>query len=542
MSVHRPSPVVPDLRIRTAITLAGFFIGALTHGCNPECLTGTRPVGGKCVAIGADGGTAGNGMAMSSVEGSNAGSTIPAAGSTGNVQTSGAAAASAGMTAGSGVPSVSSTSKPATPGVGSAGMTASTPAASANGTSGASAPNASTAPQAAQTAGSPSTPPSTCNPFAEQCDGMDNDCDGKVDEEVDPRPCGGPTAGIGTCKKGTQSCSNGQWGECLGETMPTEELCDDKMEDEDCDGVVDNGCSCTTGNMRACMNPPSCKPGMQTCTNGVWDSECKGEVRGSTEICDGMDNDCNGTKDDGGDALCGGGKRCAGAAGCVQCVADSDCSSMTTDCKDAVCNASHQCTTQAKTDHTSCSTATGNGVCRSGACSAGCIDDTDCKGTKGFCNATTRACVECDGRPGQCSTGYTCSSAGTCVSACGNHQLDKPDEECDLSVPGTTDLMCDSSCHSRNTYTPCSSPAANSAECGGNTCTATTSGSPICLPLCSGNASWSACTFPNQQTGVCQSGASNTVVCVLSCPNSVCPAGTTCRHISNNGTAYSMCL
>jgi MYXO-CTERM domain-containing protein len=79
---------------------------------------------------------------------------------------------------------------------------------------------------------------------AEQCDGMDNDCDGQVDEGV-TRACS--TA----CGSGTEKCQAGGWVGCDAE-QPKPETCDG--DDNDCDGDVDeadNLCAsdevCTAG-------------------------------------------------------------------------------------------------------------------------------------------------------------------------------------------------------------------------------------------------------------------------------------------------------
>jgi subtilase family serine protease len=138
-------------------------------------------------------------------------------------------------------------------------------------------------------------------PTSEGCDNKDNDCDGQVDEDVKRDCYSGPsgTDGKGICKKGTQICKSGAWQTCVGEVKPaSKETCDGK--DDDCDGTVDEGCNCKNGETRPCGSDTGvCQKGKQTCSGGNWGS-CAGEVKGSTEICDGKDNDCDGSVDEGG--------------------------------------------------------------------------------------------------------------------------------------------------------------------------------------------------------------------------------------------------
>ena len=80
--------------------------------------------------------------------------------------------------------------------------------------------------------------------------------------------------------------------------------------DDDCDGTVDEGCSCTAGQTQPCFLGPknyrnvgTCQDGVQTCkvsmraTTGVW-GECVGGISPSLDKCDNADNNCNGCKDD----------------------------------------------------------------------------------------------------------------------------------------------------------------------------------------------------------------------------------------------------
>jgi len=51
----------------------------------------------------------------------------------------------------------------------------------------------------------------------------------------------GGTAGVGECKTGTQTCTNGQWGACINQVLPAAEVCGDCL-DNNCDGRKDEGC------------------------------------------------------------------------------------------------------------------------------------------------------------------------------------------------------------------------------------------------------------------------------------------------------------
>ena len=133
-----------------------------------------------------------------------------------------------------------------------------------------------------------------CTPRPETCNNMDDDCDRVVDNNlIDAgQPCG---TSLGECTSGITVCTNGSIS-CQGGTQPATETCNNR--DDDCDGTIDGILQTCYGGPAGTMGVGICQGGTQQCTNGNF-GVCNGEVRPrTTDDCNGLDDDCNGRVDD----------------------------------------------------------------------------------------------------------------------------------------------------------------------------------------------------------------------------------------------------
>src|SRR5258706_7930743 len=104
----------------------------------------------------------------------------------------------------------------------------------------------------------------------EVCNGVDDDCDAAVDENL-----GSTTCGTGACSRTVNNCVGGVPQTCTPGT-PTAEICNGI--DDDCDGSVDDSLGSTSCGTGACSRTVNnCVGGVpQTCTPGTPTAEiCK---------------------------------------------------------------------------------------------------------------------------------------------------------------------------------------------------------------------------------------------------------------------------
>ncbi|MCB9644746.1 MAG: hypothetical protein H6728_16870, partial [Myxococcales bacterium] len=302
------------------------------------------------------------------------------------------------------------------------------------------------------------------NKLDDNCDGMTDTADTAACEcdPNDTRACyTGPsgTDGVGECKAGVETCgADGKWGTCQGDVLPSQEVCDGK--DNNCDGKVDeedpsaphcpagqrcdggkctcDATSCTTGccdAMGACATPSNAQCG----TGGAACSAC---AQGTT--CDAGKCVCNATScpngccDSQGQCQAGNSNASCGKNGvaCAACPSGQACDPQSqvcgcgpNTCATGCCNANGQCTTSVVSACgvggnacLACDTKFAN-VCDNGACKCGsgaaCVAGQACVNNQCVCNATSCPNGCCDGN--KCVSPRTvalCGAAGAACKAC----------------------------------------------------------------------------------------------------------------------------
>jgi DNA-binding beta-propeller fold protein YncE len=143
-------------------------------------------------------------------------------------------------------------------------------------------------------------------PGPDVCDGQDNDCDGQFDEGFVAGPCTNDNE-HGSCP-GTSQCTGGSGEICVG-PQPSEDVCDGL--DNDCNGTTDDGFPDTDGDGQAdCVDADDDGDGVVDVAD--CDPLDPNVAPGKSEVCNGKDDDCDGSIDE------------AGAEGCALYYVDAD--------------------------------------------------------------------------------------------------------------------------------------------------------------------------------------------------------------------------
>jgi hypothetical protein len=276
------------------------------------------------------------------------------------------------------------------------------------------------------------------NPLAETCNGMDDDCNGSVDDGLPDLSCG-----VGQCRRTAAACVGGLPGTCTP-GMPTAEVCNGA--DDDCNGFIDDGLMPLTCGIGACFrSTPACVAGdAGVCTAGM----------PGAETCNGLDDDCNGTPDDGlGNLSCGVGACARTVAACTggsagTCVAGNPvaetCNLVDDDCNGVVDNLPNLTCGVGQCARTAAACVAG----MAGTCTPGAPVAETCNNLDDDCNnvvdGITRACYS--GAPatrgvGTCRDGTQTCTAGAWGAACPGEVLptaenctNSLDDDCDGTV------------------------------------------------------------------------------------------------------------
>jgi hypothetical protein len=314
---------------------------------------------------------------------------------------------------------------------------------------------------------------------AESCDGTDEDCDGRVDEDfMVGRAC------AGRCGDGRLECAAARDLVCSTDPggsafLVADELCN--AEDDDCDGRVDEAFPLGT----PCEGVGACGPGVGACGpngEGVCSTEPGGPEDASTpELCNGQDDDCDGSADENFDV----GVACDGIGACgagrTECAADgrlvcsTDPGGSMAGARAEACNAADDdCDGQVDEGLGLGTPCPAVGACAAGVLECAADGSAVCSTGPGGSRdqSTPEACdgadEDCDGRADEdFRLGGACDGLGACgpgLNECGVGGLAR----CSTDSGGSADDTAPEACNGLDD--DCDGVVDDGGACGGDTC------------------------------------------------------------------------
>jgi hypothetical protein len=294
---------------------------------------------------------------------------------------------------------------------------------------------------------------STCTASSDvdaTCDGVDDDCDGEVDEEFVPAAS---SCGVGACATtGVTSCNGGVLSDSCqaGSGAADDTSCDGV--DDDCDGQKDEDYAPLT---TSCGVGACGASGSTSCVLGAVVDGCQpGTPAADDSACNGLDDDCNGVVDEEYAPLatsCGvGACDASGSTSCVLGAVVDSCSPAEPAAADTSCDGvDDDCDGQSDEEYAPLTTSCGIGACGasgSTSCNAGVVsdscqpgapalDDSACNGLDDDCNGV----VDEEYAPLATSCGVgACGASGStsCV-------LGAVVDSCSPAEPAADDTSCD---------------------------------------------------------------------------------------------------
>jgi RHS repeat-associated protein len=296
-------------------------------------------------------------------------------------------------------------------------------------------------------------PPDICVPIASvdaTCDGVDDDCDGAIDEDF---AAVASSCGVGACAAtGSTSCVDGQVVDSCQATSAASADATCNGVDDDCDGSIDEDFApaATACGVGACG-----ASGSTSCVEGQVLDSCQAGTPAVADVtCDGVDDDCDGAIDEDFAPLatsCGvGACAAAGATSCVGGHVIDSCQAGAPALADASCNGiDDDCDGATDEDYEPLATSCGVGACLS-AGSTSCVGGHELDSCQA--GAPASADSSCDGIDDDCDgaadedyaplathCGVGACSAGGSTSCLGGHVVDS----CSPGTPAPSDTTCD---------------------------------------------------------------------------------------------------